>query len=170
MIGSNWIGSLLRAWLVAVVALPVAPAALAAQAGPPLRVTPLQALAFGDVFPGLPEQVLRTDPLRAGQYRIQGRRNAEVQLTFVLPSQLQGPGTAQLPITFAPDDAGYGFGNSPTGQSGFDPNSSITFRLPGTGSAPRALISLGGTLFPAASQPAGDYSAPATLTVAYTGN
>ncbi len=113
---------------------------------------------------------MRTDALRAGQYRIQGRRNAEVQLTFVLPSQLFGPAGAQMPIVFGSDDAGYGFGNNPAGQSGFDPNGTITFRLPGTGGAPRAIISLGGTLFPAASQPSGDYSAPATLTVAYTGN
>jgi len=150
-----------------IIVLACAPAVGAAQA---LQVNARQMLTFGDLFPGLPEQVLRTDPVRSGRFQIQGQRNVDIEIRFILPPSLIGPAATVLPVAFAPDDGGISAGNNPGNQIPFDPNLPHTFRIPGSGGPPRVQVSLGATASPAFNQSPGDYSAPIVLVVAYLGN
>ena len=53
----------------------------------PLSVsTNLRALDFGDVFPGVSKSIA-TSAATSGQWQIGGAANAEVQMTFTLPSK-----------------------------------------------------------------------------------
>lgn len=85
-----------------------------------------------------------------------------------LPSVMNGPGTATMPLSYAGNDGIYdprGGGAPPP--TAFDPAAPYTDRLPNNG---RARIYLGATATPSFSQTAGDYTATVVLTVTLTGN
>lgn len=142
-----------RAWLV--LALAALPGALAAQS-----VTGTRNLDFGSLIPGVPTIVAPTDPVRAGQFRISGVFLRNVQISFVLPTVMNGPLGATMPISFSNTDAGYSTflqANTP-----FNPNApyneTVFFA---------ATIVLGGRVNPAPTQRGGSYSANIVMTVIF---
>ena len=131
-----------------------------------IQVTGRQDLTFGDLFPGVPERVLPSDGVRAGEFRIRGPSNMEIILQFTLPAVMVGPGAATMPLSYAPNDAIYD-PQGPPPQVVFDPTAPFVNRLPNN---QRARVFLGATATPSFGQTAGDYSAAVVLTVALTGN
>ena len=144
--------------------LVLAPGALAAQR--PLRATGVRGIAFGMVIPGIPQPVARTDPMRSAQFDFMGPNRSDVVLTFTLPTVLTAPGGGMVPIVFGPTSAGYSQSQAIGNQIAFDPTQPFNAPLGNNG---RGSVFLGATLQPAASTPAGDYSAPITLTLANVG-
>lgn len=136
------------------------PGLLAAQGNQ--GVTGMQGILFGDLLPGLPAQVLRTDPARSGQFELRGRRNGFVMLQFTLPAVMTGPGGASMPITFSGSDAGFSPQQSIGNQVAFDPRAVYVAQLTGAGG--RAAVFLGATAQPAFNQAPGAYTGTITLT------
>lgn len=133
----------------------------------PLSVsTDLRALDFGDVFPGVNKSIAYTDGT-SGKWQIAGEAGAEVQMTFTLPTDLSD-GTNNLPIAFGGTDAAWFDADAVGSAVAFDPNGGSTEFLNGT--TGDGFVWLGGTVAPAAGQPAGAYSAVVSLDVVYTGN
>lgn len=130
-----------------------------------IRVTSMRSLVFGTVFPGVRRTVLRTDPLNSGQLDIRATRNAQVQLIFTLPTVLNGPAGATMPVSFGGNDGGFSATRSVASQVGFDPRVPYVARL--SNNSTRASVFLGGSANPIASQRAGSYTGTVTLTVVY---
>lgn len=128
-----------------------------------LVVTGQRNLNFRRVAPGVPEAVPVT-AADAGRFRVRGERNAPVILSFTLPANLNS-GTNRLPI-----DSWTGRWNTvanPAGGSAFVPGAgpvAATFSGAATG---QLFAYLGARVVPAPNQPAGNYAATVTLTVAY---
>lgn len=141
------------------------PAALLAQ-GRPLRVTGVRDLQFGIVIPGIPALILRTDAANSAQYRLTGEKNTAVQLQFTLPTTMNGPSGATMPLSFSASDAGFSPSETVTSQVGFDPRVPFVGALSNNG---RAAVFLGGQALPAGGQQSGTYTATITLTVSYVG-
>jgi hypothetical protein len=132
---------------------------------PPLSVIHKRDLAFGSVLPGVPTTVLPNDVARAGEFEITGPANCSIQIQFLLPPALIGPGNAAMPVSFGPLSAGFSATGSITNQEPFDPAIPFSTNLPSGG---RASGFLGGVLTPSATQAPGSYSGAATITVAPT--
>jgi hypothetical protein len=137
-------------------------AVAAGQLGAQVNVRGVRGLTFGTVVPGIPSQILRTDPLNSGQFEIQGPRFWLIRLTFILPAVLNGPAGATLPLSFATNDAGYSFNNTIGNQIAFNPHQPYTTIILFGG---RSGVFLGGTASPAAGQRAGAYTGTVVLTV-----
>jgi len=129
-----------------------------------VSVAGIRNLAFGPVIVGIPSTVAPSDAIRSGQYRFTAPAGARVRIDFDLPSQLNGPGSARLPIKFGKTDAivvGNAPGSVPTV---LDPNPKANQKFDmGTNTA--ANIFLGGTVTPAGNQAPGSYVATVVLTV-----
>lgn len=136
-----------------------APPALHAQA-----VIGTQNLNFGNVIPGVPTTILKSNAASSGQFRITGGgffRSVTVRLT--LPVVMNGPAGATMPISFTSTDAGISWQGTIGSQTTFDPNAPFTYTLwLGSGT-----VFLGGRVSPAPAQPAGSYTATITLTVIF---
>jgi hypothetical protein len=154
--------------LGAVLAQLVLPAAVGAQGngGRALNALNRQMLDFGTLFAGTPSRVSRLDALRAGQFELRGAKGSEVRVDLGLPSALDGPRGAKVPLGFGPGDGGYTRDGTITTAAPFDPRSALITTLSGNG---RLYLFLGGTASPAARQTAGTYAGTVTLTIAYTG-
>jgi hypothetical protein len=160
-------------WAVAA-ALLVLPLAASAQASgnlvatanvlQPLSVAAPQGLQFGDVFPGVSSTVLPSDVLNAGRFDITGEGNAEVDINFTLPTNLEA-GSETIPISFGPNSAAWMTATS-GGPFDFDPAAGTTQRL----EANAMSVYIGGTVDPAFGQAPGSYQNTVTMTVAYAGN
>ena len=133
----------------------------------PVRVQPRRDLSIGFVFAGVPKSISHLDPANSGMYRIRGRRNAEITLTFTLPPTLVSGSGQTLDIQFGSSDAGYSPNQNQPASIPFDPQVPLTIRL---GPRGRLFVWLGGTADPGSNQPAGFYQAAVVLTAAYTGN
>ncbi len=129
----------------------------------PLTVTGIQPLAFGTLIPGIPSQVLRTDPAKSGRFDVGGPHDTQGQVTFTLPSVLTGPAGATLPLAFGGSDAGYSQSQNIGSQVAFDPMQPFVITFSGQG---RGSVFLGGTASPAPTQPAGSYTGTITLNLA----
>src|SRR2546422_4396175 len=46
---------------------------------------------FRSVFPGIARVISRTDAVNSGRFDLSGKKNRDVQLTFVLPVVMTGP-------------------------------------------------------------------------------
>ncbi|TVP56257.1 MAG: DUF4402 domain-containing protein [Gemmatimonadales bacterium] len=130
-----------------------------------LEVAGEEDLRFGDVIPGIASSVAGTDVANAGRFRIQGGGDQQVSLDFDLPEDLDGPGSATMPISFGTSSAGHS-ANSTAVAGTFNPNTQRLQNLVGG----QLYVFIGGTVTPATAQPAGSYSGQITLNVAYTGN
>lgn len=150
--------------LVAALASLVTP--LSAQGpGRPIQISGVRSINFGNVFPGIPQTILRTDPLNSGELDLRASSGSQVELTFTLPPVMTGPAGATMPLSFSGDDAGFSGSQSVASQVGFDPR--VPFVATMGGPPGRAAVFLGGTVTPLASQPGGSYTGTITLTVAY---
>lgn len=130
----------------------------------PLRVRPRRDLTFGDVLPGVSTRVDVLDP-QSGEWIVQATRFVEVQIDFLLPTQLDS-GSDLMPIGFDPNAAGYSDDKGGP-LTVFDPNDGTLAVIPNNGNLQ---INLGGTAQPKGIQLPGTYTAPVTLEVFYTGN
>ena len=134
--------------------------------GRPLNALSRQTLNFGTLFTGTATKVSRQDALRAGQFELRGVKGSEVRIDLGLPTALNGPAGAKVPLTFGPADGGYALDGAIGTAAPFDPRHALISTLSSNG---RLYIFLGGTATPAARQPAGSYAGTVTLTIAYTG-
>jgi hypothetical protein len=134
-----------------------APTPLPAQA-----VVGTQNLTFGNVIPGVPSTVLKTDAVHSGQIRITGAGLfRSVTLRFTLPTLMNGPSGATMPISFNGTDAGVSWQGTIGTQTTFNPAAPFTTTLwLGSGT-----VYLGGRVSPAPAQAAGSYSGTIILTV-----
>lgn len=132
----------------------------------PVTASARQDLDFGVVLPGLAVTVSRLDPVNSGQYELRGTKGAEVQIDFQLPTALVASDGTTLPLVVSAGDGGYAQQPALRAQQAFDPNAPL---ITSFGPSGRLYLWLGGTALSAPTQPAGDYSATITLTVAYTG-
>ena len=124
-------------------------------------VTPAQSLDFGAVFPGVNKTIAAAPGGNQGSFQVTGQANQNITLTFTLPANLVS-GANLLPVG---SWTGW-HNNNPFAGPGvnFAPLSVQTTQLSTLG---QRFVYLGGTVSPAPNQPAGFYSAVATLTVAY---
>lgn len=127
-----------------------------------ITVRGVRGLAFGTVVPGIPGQVLRTDPVKSGQFEIQGPFLTFIRLTFTLPTVLNGPLGATMPLSFAANDAGYSISNAIGNQTAFNPAQSYQSLIWIGG---RSGVWLGGRVAPIAGQRAGNYTGTVVLSV-----
>jgi hypothetical protein len=128
----------------------------------PLTVTGAAALDFGNVFPGVVKSIAPT-AATAGRFSIAGQGNAQVILTFTLPTNLTN-GANNLPIgTWL---GGQFATNTQASQTAITPTAPVTTNL---GAAGSLFVWLGATVTPAVAQVAGTYNGTVTMAVVYTG-
>jgi hypothetical protein len=129
-----------------------------------VSVVGIRNLAFGPVIIGIPSTVAPTDAIRSGQYRFTAPAGSRVRIDFDLPSQLNGPGSARLPIKFGKTDAAV-LGNAPGSVlTALDPNPKANLKYD-MGASTAANVFVGGTVTPAGNQAPGGYIATIILTV-----
>lgn len=119
-------------------------------------------LRFGQVFPGIPETVLSSDPRMAGLFEIQGAPDSPVRVEFVLPSALQSSYGSLLPIEFRHGDGQADFSRGRYQGVFFDPRTPLVADLGPNG---KLWVRLGGTVLPTRDQAGGAYFATISVTV-----
>ena len=137
--------------------------------GQGLTVTTLSNLSFGSVPKGLATTVLPT-AAGAGARQIQGSRNADVSIAFVLPAVLTNiqalPGST-MPISFGATSARWNRAtNNVAGATAFDPVAGTTGKL-GPPASPYIYLWIGGTVSPAVTAKPGIYTGTIIVTIAY---
>ena len=144
--------------LLALAALLAASRPAAAQ----ITVTRVRDLAFGPVIVGLPTHIGPSHPVRSGQYRLTAPLLTRVRFRFTLPTRLNGPSGARLPISFGGTDA-IAVGTAPSSVPvTFDPKVQQTFQIV---SSTTIFVFIGGTVSPAGNQRQGNYTGSITFTV-----
>lgn len=139
-----------------VLALPVASAA--AQ----VSVAGTRDLAFGVVAAGITTTVLPTDPIRSGQWTITATVGQQIQVKLTLPTRLNGPAGATMPVSFASGDTFIQETATSSLPNYFNPGGAVVFKfVNGT----QAIVRAGGRVTPGTSQRAGAYANAAVLTV-----
>ncbi len=137
--------------------------------GQAITVTSLRALDFGMVLKGVPTTVLPSNAA-AGAWQVQGDKNAQVTISFTLPTVLTNiqalPGST-MPISFGAASALWNRGtNSVAGATAFDPSAGTTGKL-GPPANPFIFLWIGGTVSPAAAAKPGIYTGTIVVSVAY---
>ena len=136
--------------------------AAASPAAAQITVTGTRNLAFGPVIRGVVTHVLPSNAVKSGQFRFVTAIGNQVRLQFTLPSQLNGPSGARLPISFGTTD-GIAVGSAPSSiPVTFNPNVAQSFSIV---TSTIINVFLGGTVTPAAAQTIGAYTNTITLTV-----
>jgi hypothetical protein len=127
-------------------------------------------LVFGVVVPGTPTVIDPRTNANAGMFAIHGNRNAEVAVTFTLPTQLVvGPWT--MPITFGPNSGCWRTTSVQGGCTRYDPSTVLVQRIRNQNPPNNQLyVWIGGTASPSPTQHSGIYAGTITLSVVYTGN
>jgi hypothetical protein len=136
--------------------------AAARPAAAQVTVSGIRNLAFGPVIRGVPVHVLPSDAVKSGQFRFVTAIGNTVRLQFTLPTRLNGPSNARLPISFGSTDAIAVGTASNSVPATFNPNSSQTYNIV---TSTTINVFLGGTVSPAANQATGAYTNTITLTV-----
>lgn len=126
-----------------------------------ISVAPVRDLNFGPVISGLPTYIGPSHPTRSGQFQVITPPLARVQVRFTLPSQLDGPAGATMPINFANNDALHVDGGVDGVPSTFNPKATRNFQV----TSGTAFVFLGGTVSPATAQAPGTYTGTVTLTI-----
>lgn len=140
-----------------------------------LIVGQLNQLQFGAVIPGTPTIINPRDPANAGKFVIHGNKNAEIRVTFALPTVLTvGPWT--MPISFADDPVVGKLGchrnqDQQNNCTRYTPTAPLVARIRNNAPPQNTFyVWIGGKVSPALGQQPGTYRAPVTLSVVYTGN
>ena len=127
----------------------------------PINVVGANALAFGNVFPGVNKTVAATDLTNAGRFDVTGQNSTPVTLSFTLPATLSS-GANTMPIdTYTGISA---LNSAQTGGVGFNPVTGASPTLSGTGAL---FVWIGARVTPATNQAQGVYTANVTMTVVY---
>jgi spore coat protein U-like protein len=144
---------------LALTTLVVATAPCSAQ----LVVQGIRNLDFGAVLQGVAESVPPTDPVNSGQFYFRTPAlGTRIRIQFTLPTQLNVPSGAQLPISFANNDA-MARGTAPTSNPVlFNPKVTNSFTMT---TSVDANVWLGGTVSPGAAQAVGTYTNTVIMTV-----
>ncbi len=131
----------------------------------PLTVTGARELGFGNVYPGV-NKIIAVADLTSGKFTLDGHANAQVNISFTLPTNLTSGANTLSISTWT------GYRNttdSPSlGGTSFDPATpTTTTNLDAiTGDL---FVFLGATVSPSSSQAQGSYTATITMNAAYTG-
>ncbi len=135
-----------------------------------LAVGQLKNLQFGNVTAGVPVTINpRTNP-NAGEFEIQGTRNAEVAVTLTLPTQLS-TGFWTMPVGFGVTSGCWRRQGGQAGCNFWDPNTILIARIRNQNPPNNHLwVWIGGTASPAAAQNSGVYLGTIQMSVVYTGN
>ena len=126
-----------------------------------VTAVPQRDLAFGMLMPGVPSSVPVSDVARRAEWLLTGRGNTTV--SFVLPTALQGPGGAVLPLVFGTADAAWLRQQGGGGMTTQDPHTPFSVNVP---NRQTVRLFLGGTAQPATTQAAGNYTATVTVIIA----
>lgn len=136
--------------------------ATASPAAAQITVTGIRNLAFGPVIRGVATHVLPNDAVKSGQFRFVTAIGNDVRLKFTLPTRLNGPSGATMPISFGTTD-GIAVGTGPTSvPATFNPNNTQTYNIV---TSTTINVFIGATVTPAAAQAIGAYTNTITLTV-----
>ena len=148
-----------RPLILALIALAIESPPCSAQ----LVVQGIRDLDFGPVIQGIAATVTTADPLRSGQFYFKTPAlGTRIRIQFTLPTQLNGPSGATMPITFGATDA-MAKGTAPASiPASFNPNAAATFTMT---TSVDANVWLGGRVTPAANQRVGAYSNTVIMTV-----
>lgn len=132
-------------------------------------VTATNDLQFGNIFPGIPKEVLKTEVGAAAEFFISGTAGAEVAIDFTLPTYMN-MGGANMQMIFYETAVALDSSASPDQTNppvdNLDPWQTITYRIGSAG----LTVWLGGKLVPKLVQAPGGYAADIVVTVTYTGN
>jgi hypothetical protein len=128
-----------------------------------LVVQGVRDLNFGPVIQGVATTIAPSDPIKSGQFYFRTPAiGTRVRIQFTLPTQLIGPGTARLPITFGTSDA-MAKGTAPSSVAAFfNPNTAATYQMV---TSRDANVWLGGRVAPTGTQAVGSYSNTVVITV-----
>jgi spore coat protein U-like protein len=137
--------------------------------GQAITITSLRNLDFGSVLKGVTTTVLPT-AATAGEWQVQGTKNAQVSVAFTLPTQLVNiqalPGST-MPISFTPTSARWNRAtNDVAGATAFDPTAGATGKL-GPPANPFLYVWIGGTVLPAPTAKPGIYTGTIIVSIAY---
>ncbi|HKV73937.1 MAG TPA: hypothetical protein VJN95_05425 [Gemmatimonadales bacterium] len=146
------------AGLIALMLMAVPARAAVAQA----TVTPLRNLTFGPVIQGIPKHILPSDATRSGEYQFIAPLASNIRIAFTLPTRLNGPTGATMPISFSTTDGIAQGTASNSVPATFNPNVSNQYQLV---TSNRILVWIGGTVSPAANQRTGSYTGTVTMTI-----
>jgi hypothetical protein len=142
--------------------LVVASLAVTRSAAAQISVTRIRDLAFGPVIVGVPTSIPPSHPTRSGQFRLAAPLFTNVRFRFTLPTRLNGPSGARMPISFSSTDA-IAIGQGPTSVPvTFNPNQQQTFQIV---SSTTIFVFIGGRVTPAGNQRQGNYTGTITFTV-----
>lgn len=73
----------------------------------PLTATGTRALQFGTIVPGTTNVTVLPRTIQGGEFRISGVKNRKsIDISFTLPTQLNGPAGASIPLSFNGNYAG----------------------------------------------------------------
>ena len=145
-------------WLCVLGAALIAAPPAAAQ----ITVTPIRDLAFGPVIVGIPTSIGPSHPTRSGQWRLTAPLGTRVRFRFTLPTRLNGPAGATLPISFANNDGIASGTASNSVPATFNPRATTVFQIV---TSTTINIWIGGTVSPAGNQRQGNYIGTITFTV-----
>ena len=148
-----------RPLILALVALAIESPPCSAQ----LVVQGIRDLDFGPVIQGIAATVTTANPTSSGQFYFKTPAiGTRIRIQFTLPTQLNGPTGATMPITFGASDA-LAKGTAPASVPvSFNPNITASFTMT---SSLDANVWLGGRVTPAANQRVGNYSNTVVMTV-----
>ncbi len=146
--------------------LPLALAALVGSAAPcsaQLLVQGIRDLDFGPVIQGIASSVPPTHTLRSGQFYFRTPAlGTRIRIQFTLPTRLNGPGAARMPISFGTNDA-MAQGTAPASVPAFfNPNTGATYTMT---TSRDANVWIGGRVSPTATQAVGSYTNTIVITV-----
>ena len=135
-----------------------------------LTVAQLRNLDFGNIVPGVAATVDPHSTTASGAFQILGAKNAEIAISFALPSQLT-TGFWNLPIAFSTTSGCGKQQQSQTGCTVFNPSAGLIARIRNSNPPNNTFhVWVGGTVSPSAVQHTGMYLGNVTLSVVYTGN
>jgi hypothetical protein len=129
-------------------------------------------LTFGTVVAGVPTTIDPKTSASAGFFVIQGAKNAEISVTFTLPTELRaGAGPHTIPLSFGAQGACARPQNNQATCTYFDPSVGVVDRIRNQNPPNNHFhVWLGGTVSPSPTQFGGVYTATVTMSVSYTGN
>jgi hypothetical protein len=139
-----------------------------------LTIAQLNDLDFGAVVPGTPTTIGPKTAL-AGKFIMHGVKNAEVSITFALPTLLT-VGPHSMPISFADDPTTGKFGchrnqDQQSNCTTYTPSTPLVIRIRNNSPPQNTFfVWIGGKVSPALGQQPGIYTGLVTMSAVYTGN